>query len=244
MDAPHVLSDFTKTPVANKGMLFLDTGFDKKTLISMGLRPGLAVTPAAKFEILVKNKRYAGKAFDDRAGLSVMIDIMKKINEDKSIGDKANIVFAATVQEELGMKGSKAIYESLKPDLVINIEAGIARDYPAQFTVEHEPKLGKGPAIFIYDGSMMPNQNFVESLGEIAKENKIPVQWELENYYGQDASCLQSSGEGMPAVNIGVPVRYAHSHIGIIDRDDYNNTVKLIISSIKKLDKDSIKRLI
>lgn len=242
MDAPHVLTDFTTTPPANKGMLFLDTGMTKQELANLGIRPGLPVIPDFKFQQL-SNERYAAKSFDDRVGLAMMIDIMKLINSDATFVKKINVVFAATVQEELGMRGSKAVYESLKPDLVINIEAGIAKDYPTQFATDNNPKLGHGPAIFIYDGSMMPNQNLVQKLEEVAHAYNIPVQWESENSYGEDASCLQSAGKGMPAVNIGVPVRYAHSHIGIIDRKDYDNTLKLLAKMILTLDADLIKTL-
>ncbi|MGC0371668.1 MAG: hypothetical protein DGJ47_000367 [Rickettsiaceae bacterium] len=242
MDAPHVLSDFTKSPIANKNMLFLDTGLSKKELIDLGIRPGLAVIPDFKFQKLSET-RYAAKAFDDRVGLAIILDLIRIINNDPKLLSKINVVFAATVQEELGMRGSKVVYESLKPNIVINIEAGIARDYPTQFTKNSIPKLGLGPAIFIYDGSMMPNQNLVHALGEISKKNTIPIQWELELSYGQDASCLQSAGKGMPAVNIGIPVRYAHSHIGIIDRNDYDNSIKLLKEVILHLDRNIINDL-
>ncbi|QSH42548.1 M42 family metallopeptidase [Lentisphaerota bacterium] len=240
MDPPHVLSDETSMPPVSLNMLFLDTGLDRKELMAMGARPGLPVTPAVKFEILKPGKRYAGKAFDDRAMLAVMLDLMKYIKNNKELFSKVNVVFAATVQEELGMRGARNVYSSLKPDLVLNLEAGIAKDYPTQFTQDCEPKLGSGPTIFIYDWSMMPNQNLVKALAAIAKANKIPMQWESEYNYGEDASCLQGAGQGMPAVNIGIPVRYAHSHIGIMDRDDYDNTVKLLIAAIVKFDKKSI----
>ncbi|KDO03575.1 M42 family metallopeptidase [Rickettsia tamurae] len=243
IDAPHVLNDFTKTPVADRSMMFLDTGFTKEELLKMGVRPGLPIIPLSKFKILKKQKRYSAKAFDDRAGLAIMLDLMKLLQANKSLLDKINLVFAATVQEELGMRGSKAVYESLKPDLVINIEAGIAKDYPDQFTKDNEPKLGYGPSIFIYDGSMMPNQNLVKTIIDVAKKNNIPFQLEMENSYGQDASCLQSSGQGMPAVNIGIPVRYVHSHTGILDRDDYDNTLKLLKEVLFVLDRELIQQL-
>lgn len=242
MDAPHVLSDFTKTPHADKSMLFLDTGLSKSELIEQGIRPGMPVVPAQRFQVL-HGKKYAAKAFDDRAGLAVMIDLMRQINKDPSLLDQVNIVYAATVQEELGMRGSKTVYDSLKPDIVLNIEAGIARDYPTQFTKDDMPRLGMGPSLFVYDASMMPNQNLVQKIADVASLNRIPIQWELENSYGQDASCLQSAGKGMPAINIGIPIRYAHSHIGIMDRDDYDNTLRLLIHTIKALDKPTIAKL-
>lgn len=242
MDPPHVLSDFTKSPTVTKEQFFLDTGLTKAELDALGVRPGLGVAPDFRFTILKPGEKYLGKAFDDRAGLTLMVDLMKEFKGRLEEID-CQIVFAATVQEELGMRGSKAVYETLKPDIVLNIEAGIARDYPTQFTKGREPALGKGPTLFIYDGSMLPNQDFVAAIERIAKENAIPMQWEVENSYGQDASCLQMAGRGMPAVNIGIPVRYAHSHYGMIDRRDYDNTLKLVIKVIENMNAQFIERL-
>ncbi|MCP3965426.1 MAG: M42 family metallopeptidase [Lentisphaerae bacterium] len=243
MDPPHVLADEFSIPPVDFSKMFLDTGLNKKDLQAMGIRPGLPVTPATKFQVLKANKRYAGKAFDDRAMLAVILDLMKYINSNKELLEKVNVVFAATVQEEVGMRGAQTVYASLKPDLVLNLEAGIAKDYPTQFTEQQPPKLGGGPTVFIYDWSMLPNPNLVAMIAKTAKNNKIPMQWESEYNYGQDASRLQSSGQGMPAVNIGIPIRYAHSHIGIIDRDDYNNTVKLLAKVISSLDTKTIKAM-
>lgn len=240
MDPPHVLTDFTKSPVVNKNMLFLDTGKSLEELKKMGVRPGVPVTPTQAFKKL-SAKKYVGKAFDDRVGLVLMIDMMRQISYNSDILKSVDIVFAATVQEELGMRGSKAVYESLKPDLVLNIEAGIAKDYPTQFANDKGPALAKGPALFIYDGSMVPNSKLVSFMAVVAEKNNIPIQWESEVSYGQDASCLQTAGRGMPAINIGVPIRYAHSHIGMMDRDDYNNTLALLVETLKSLDSVSVK---
>lgn len=242
MDPPHVLTDFTKSPVADKKMLFLDTGLSKKNLVELGIRPGLPVTPDQKFKKL-SGKRFIGKAFDDRVGLAIMIELMESFSHNPDLIQDVDIVFAATVQEELGMRGSKAVYESLKPDLVLNIDAGIAKDYPVQFTKEDEPKLGQGPTLFIYDGSMVPNDRLVSFISNVATKNNIPIQWEAEVSYGEDASCLQTSGQGMPAINIGFPMRYAHAHVGMIDMDDYHNTIKLLLKTIASLNAENVKAI-
>lgn len=233
MDTPHAVKN-KESLKADPSMLFLDTGLTRQALIDRGVRPGLPVIPSFQFEILNPGKRYIGKAFDDRVGLAIMVSLMKAINADPSAFDSVNTVFAATVQEEVGLRGAKTVYQSLKPDVVINLEFGVARDYPRLFASGDEPKLGGGPSLFVYDRTMIPHQGLVESIYQTAKSEGIPVQWSLEDSYGQDASCLQSSHEGIPAVNIGVPVRYAHSHIGMLDRRDYDYAVRLINSVLKR----------
>ena len=86
--------------------------------------------------MLKPGKRYIGKAFDDRAGLSVMVDLIKIFANKKN--NKCQIVFAATVQEEIGMRGAKTVFNNLRPDIVLNIECGIAKDYPVLFTDRHD----------------------------------------------------------------------------------------------------------
>lgn len=229
IDPPHVLTDFTKSPKVNRGMLFLDTGLSKKELIQQGVRPGLPVTAASSFKKL-SNGLYSGKAFDDRVGLALMIELIDTIRKENHNNANVEIQFAATTQEELGMRGSKVVYASLKPDLVINLEAGIAHDYPEQFSTNKTPVLGKGPALFVYDKSMIPNQGLVKRIAEIAEQNKIPFQWEIENSYGEDASCLQTSGLGVASINLGVPIRYVHSHHGVMVQKDYDLTLKLLFA--------------
>ena len=125
---------------------------------------------------------------------------------------------------------------STHPDIVINLEIGIASDFPLMTspTLSQEA-LGKGPGIFVYDRSMIPNNNFVEWIIAVAKESDIPIQFESVSGYGEDASELQRSAQSIPAVNIGIPTRYGHSQSGVIARRDYDNTVKLVAVMIEKL---------
>jgi putative aminopeptidase FrvX len=120
------------------------------------------------------------------------------------------------------------------------IEFGVARDYPCQWADRHDQSvaLGKGPTLFIYDRGMLPDTHLLESVYTIADEHNIPVQWEYEEHYGQDAAKLQKRGTGVVSINIGIPVRYAHSHYGMMDKNDYDNTVALLYQSIKRIDKN------
>lgn len=246
IDAPHMLSDHDMKedlPLKQKQM-FLDTGLTREALKKLGIRPGLPVVPDVQFLKQKNENRYVGKAFDDRVGLAVIIRLIEAITQNLIILDKINLTFAATVQEEVGLRGAKVIYESLKPDIVINLEFGAARDYPCQFAADDQPALGKGPTLFIYDHGMLPNAQLLEFIYQTAQKNNIPTQWEHEVSYGQDGASIQASGKGVPAINIGIPVRYAHSHYGIMDKNDYDNAVKLLNVTLNNMDSFSRKTLI
>lgn len=94
----------------------------------------------------------------------------------------------------------------------------MAQDYPEQFSKTHCINLGDGPSLFTFDGSMIPDQDLLTHIAQIAQKNIIPIQWEVESSYGEDASCIQKSGHGVPAINIGIPIRYIHSHHSVMAR--------------------------
>lgn len=232
-DAPHVTTPIThEHRQVTKKDFFLDSGMTPAELKQAGVRPGTPVTPNMKFKQY--GQFYAGKAFDDRAGMALMVDAIAKLSKDKSLPKNVEVQFAATVQEEVGLRGARTVYEALKPDVVLNLEAGIAHDYPMQLAERGKPELGKGASIFVYDRSMIPSQDLVESLVKVAEKHQIPYQWESEVSYGEDGAVLQGNGHGVTAVNIGIPVRYAHSHVGLMSRKDYDNGLKLVLAYIRE----------
>jgi putative aminopeptidase FrvX len=194
----------------------------------MGVRPGLPITPVGEFRVIVPGKRYSGKAFDDRVALAVITDLLARIRLQPGRFKHLNLQFAATVQEEVGMRGAMALASALKPDVTLNLEAGIARDYPTQFAQGTGPALGQGPTVFVFDGSMVPNAHLVNFIRDVANQRRIPFQWESELNYGQDASRLQCAPGGSMAINLGIPVRYPHSHHSLMDRKDYDLMLALL----------------
>lgn len=240
MDAPHVLNDFSTPPTVTSAKLFFDTGLTRQQLLDKGVRPGLAITPAADFTVLDPGHRYVAKALDDRALLAMMTELLTDISNNPENYKHLNIILAATVQEEVGMRGAAALAKQIDADVILNLEAGIAKDYPTQFTQENTPALEGGPALFVCDGSMLPDTQLVNFIHSVATNHQIPQQWESEHSYGQDASSLQFSGKGVKAVNIALPVRYAHSHWGIMARKDYDDMLQLIKLSLQEIAEDKL----
>lgn len=226
MDSPHLLGDKKMLGSPDINVLFLDIGAESKEQAQkeFGIHPGMEVTPVSEFSQLSKN-RFLAKALDDRIGLASISDALDSLKQKLP----NQLFVAATVQEEIGMRGASTVNEATHPDIAINVEVGIADDYPL-LLAERKGRihLGKGPSLFVYDRSMIPNQELLHWIMDLASKNNIPLQLEVEPGYGEDGSKLQASGTGVPAVNIGIPIRYAHQHAGIFDKRDYDNTVKLL----------------
>lgn len=242
LEAIHLIDKDYRSTAVNKKAMFLDIGAKSKDEVinQYGIRPGLAVTPDSQLEKL-GSSRYLAKALDDRLGLVAITETVKQL---KNTTLPNQLITAATVQEEIGLRGASTVYASVKPDVVINVEIGIADDFPLLLSDGgSDIKLGSGPSLFVYDRSMIPNQALVQWITQLAKKNNIPFQYELETGYGEDGAKLQVSGQGVPVINIGIPVRYAHEHAGVFDANDFNNATKLLTLIAKNLDEKTIKKL-
>lgn len=243
VESGHIIPGFPGTGKINIADLFIDIGATSRSEVidKYGIRPGLPITPNTKFEILNNSNRYLAKAFDDRVGLAVITEVVRNL-QNTTLG--CDIKLAATVQEEVGMRGAEIVFASTAPDIVLNVEVGIARDFPKLLTPgSSNPRLGYGPSIFVYDGSLIPNNLLVDWTLSVAQANDIQTQFETGAGYSEDASELQRSGRGTIVSNFGVPARYVHSQSGMIDRSDYDALVKLMTIMTKKINPSLISRL-
>jgi putative aminopeptidase FrvX len=240
MKSGHIVLPAERDRMVPLQDMFLDIGVSSRAEAeALGVRPGLPVTYRTQFEILNGTTRYLARAWDDRVGLALITEVLEQLQKTPHPN---TVQVAATVQEENGLRGASVVYESTKPDLVLNFEIGIAGDFPLLTSPKlSQGALGKGPAIFVFDGSMIPNNNLVEWIIKVAKERSIPFQFESVTGYGEDASGLQRAGTGVPAVNIGVPARYGHSQSGVIDRADYDNAVRLVVELVRRLSADEVR---
>jgi len=230
----HILLPEERSRMVPLQDMFIDIGARSReeAMEKFGVRPGLPITYRTDFEVLNGTSRYLAKAIDDRALLAIATEALQHL---KTATHPNTVVMAATVQEEIG-RGASVVYAGTKPDIVINLEVGIAGDFPLMTSPKlSQEVLGKGPSIFVFDGSMVPNNKLVEWTLKLARDNGIPVQFESVTGYGEDAAALQKSGQGLPAINLGLPTRYAHSQSSVMDRADYDNLLKLVVQMIQKL---------
>jgi endoglucanase len=187
-----------------------------------------------------ETQNYLGKGWDDRVGCAVVIEAMKKLAHAPHPNQ---IFWVATVQEEIGLRGAHTSSEIVKPEIGIAIEGGVTRDAPGVHPEEAQELLGGGPAIFLYDSSELPNLKLVALVKQTAKEKSIPLQTDLIQGYGDDSAEIQKSNGGAPTVNMVVPVRYTHSHNGIMNRGDFDKMVELLVAVLQKLDAKTVVNL-
>ncbi len=236
----HVVPAEERTKPYARDTMFLDVGARTPAEVAaLGIGPGDPVVPDAPFAVLA-NKRYLGKAWDDRVGLAVVIEALRRL---KASGHPNQLFVAATVQEEVGLRGARTAANIIQPDIGIAIEGGITGDSPGRNPEETQGVLGAGPGLFLYDSSTIPNRKLVALVKSTAAAKGISLQLDLVQGYGDDSAPIQATGSGVPTVNLVVPARYTHAHNGIIDRGDFDGMVDLVVALIARLDAATVRDL-
>lgn len=237
----HIVSPAERDRVYPRDSLLLDVGAKTAAEVrAMGIEIGDPVAPDAPFSVLNGTDNYLGKAWDDRIGCAVIIETMRRL---KNQSHPNQVFYAATVQEEIGLRGAHTASDIIKPDIGIALEGGITGDSPGSRAEESQAKLGAGPGVFLYDSSALPNRKFIALLKQVAAENKIPLQLDLVQGYGDDSAEIQKSTGGVPTINLVVVARYTHAHNGVINRRDFDQMVDLVVALIKRLDARTVANL-
>jgi endoglucanase len=238
----HVTPPEQRSRVWSLNEIFLDVGAASRAEVeALGVRPGDGVAPWSPFLVL-PNGRYAAKAWDDRVGLAVMITAARRIRAE-NIRMPAQVLWVATTQEEIGLRGAQTSVDLARPDLGISVEAGVSADYPGIGPLQAQERLGRGPGIFLLDSSMIPNRKLRDFFFSVAREEGIPLQADVLTGYGEDGAEIQLYDTGRPSVNMTVPTRYLHAHTGIIQRSDFDQAVDLLIEILTRLDADTVEEL-
>ena len=237
---PHLLTEEEKKKVLEGKDMFIDIGVtSKEEAEEAGVKIGDPAVPWSPFSLIHGGKVAMGKAFDDRIGAFIMMETIRRIKENKI--EHPNTVYgAATVQEEVGLRGAQTVSQLVDPDVGLVLEVDIAGDIPGIKTFEAPTSMGKGPSLLTYDSSMIPNQPLKEFVIETAEQAEIPLQLSQVAKGGTDAGRIHISRTGCPCAVISVPTRHIHSHVGLLSLEDVENSIKLTIELVKRLDKKTV----
>jgi len=238
---PHLLPDADRKKVLPLDKMYLDVGCRKGFDIRkrLGVCKGDFITPESDFTVMGNKKMYLAKAFDNRVSCALICDLFRSLTRKNHPN---MLVGVGTVQEEVGLRGAQTSAYGVDPDLAIIVDVGIAQDTPG-FSKEKEERLGGGPAILVYDAGMIPNERMLKLVIETAEKAKIPFHLTSIMRGATDGARISVSRTGVPSVTIGVPVRYIHSHNGIMCRTDYDNALKLLQLVVQKLDRRFLQSL-
>lgn len=237
---PHLMKPEEKKKVPGLDELYIDVGASsKEELEEMGIRIGDPVAPLSPFKELKVGRKeiWMGKAFDDRIGAFIAMEVLRKLSEEKV--DHPNSVYSvATVQEEVGLRGAETAADVVNPQVGIVLEIDIAGDVPGVKPGQAPARMGGGPCILTWDRSMIPNQPLKEFVINVAEELKIPYQ--LSAVSGStDAARIHLHYRGVPSIVVGVATRHIHSHNSMLNAKDVEECIHLIAEVVKRMDMDT-----
>lgn len=230
---PHLLPESQRKQVMPDDALFVDVGASSKAEVeALGIRLGCCVVPDVKLQALATENRWMGKAFDNRAGVYTMIRTMQAI---KDLDLPCTVRAIATVQEEVGTRGARALQDELVPDYALILEGPPADDTFGQSSTCRQGVLGKGVQVRLYDPTNITPPAFADFVLATAAKHNIPHQATVRRTGGTDAAASYPHWHGTPAIVFGVPTRYIHSHNGILDARDLTAAVNLTIKVIQEI---------
>jgi putative aminopeptidase FrvX len=217
---PHILTEEERKKPLELKDLFIDLGLpadEVKKRVSIG-----------DFITLQQDFADVGnlvscKALDDRVGVYVMIEAVKKAK--KHVCD---IYAVATTQEEVGVRGARVSSFNVAPDIGVALDVTVASDVPGVGEHEHVSKLGAGVAIKIKDSLSISNPKLVRTMRQIAEQKKIKYQLEILPRGGTDAGAIQMTREGVAAITLSIPTRYLHSVVEAAHKDDIQAAIDLL----------------
>jgi len=235
---PHGKSVEERNKVVAPQDSFIDIGvLSKQEALDLGIRKGDPITPVSEFTIMGNEKCLMSKAWDDRIGVAVIIEVLRQLKKDIY----PTVYGAGTVQEEVGLRGAKTVGQMVKPDIAIAIDVTFSQDLPGE---KGDVKLGSGVAISVMDGSVIAHTGLLKTLEDICVRHEIPYQLDMIAAGGTDSGELSKVEAGVINLTLSIPSRYMHSHRTIIHQDDFEATVQLLKTFIEELDEQLFEEMI
>ncbi len=213
--------------------IFIDIGAkDKKEVEKMGVHVGCVITYPDAFFILNKDK-FVCRALDNRMGGFMIAEVARLLKENKKTLP-FGLYITNSVQEEIGLRGAQMIAERIKPNVAIVTDVTHDTTTPMiEMKTQGNAEIGKGPVI-AYAPAVQ--QKLRDLITDTAQANKIPFQRAaLSRATGTDTDAFAYSGSGVASALISLPLRYMHTTVEMVHRDDVENVIKLIYESLLKI---------
>ena len=216
--------------------LFIDIGCSKKDEVDkLGVHVGCVITYPDEFMILNENK-FVCRAIDNRMGGFMIAEVARMLHLNKK-KLPFGLYITNAVQEEVGLRGAEMISKTINPNIAIVTDVCHDTTTPMiEKKIEGETQIGKGPVI-TYAPAVQ--NNLRELIINTAIEKKIPFQrLASSRVTGTDTDAFAYSNGGVASALISLPLRYMHTTVEMVHRDDVENVIKLIYETLLKIENE------
>ncbi|MDI9310115.1 MAG: M42 family metallopeptidase [Limnohabitans sp.] len=214
--------------------IFIDCGCtNKEEVEKLGIHVGCVITYPDEFMILNENK-FVCRAIDNRMGGFMIAEVARLLKENKK-----NLPFGLyivnAVQEEIGLRGAEMITQTIKPNVAIVTDVCHDTSTPMiDKKIEGDLKIGRGPVIAYAPAVQNKLRDLITNT---ADEKKIPFQRHaISRVTGTDTDAFAYSNGGVASALISLPLRYMHTTVEMVHKEDVENVIKLIYESLLKIE--------
>src|ERR1700742_764099 len=210
--------------------IFLDCGCTSKEEVEKkGIHVGCVITYEDEFMVL-NDRYYVGRALDNRAGGFMIAEVARLLKENKK-KLPFGLYIVNAVQEEIGLRGAEMIAHKIKPNVAIVTDVTHDTQTPMISKItQGDLACGKGPVIS-YAPAVQNNLN--KLLIESAEKAKIPFQRQASSRStGTDTDAFAYSNDGVPSALISLPLRYMHTTVEMIHKEDVDNVIRMIYEAL------------
>ena len=229
--AIHMRKGKEETPSLKN--IFLDCGCTSKEEVeALGIHVGCVATFEDEFMILNKNK-YVGRALDNRMGGFMIAEVARLLKESKT-KLPFSLYVVNSVQEEIGLRGAQMIAERIKPNVALVTDVCRDTNTPMVNKIENgDLKSGDGPVLTY--GPAVQN-NFLKQIISTAEKKKIPFQRAVvSRSTGTDTDAFAYSNDGVTSALISLPLRYMHTTVEMVHKEDVENSIRMILETVKSI---------
>ena len=236
---PHGMKQDVRNKVMEIKDMYVDLGVkDKKEVLDLGINVGDSIIPYTEFMVMNNPDYVCSKAFDDRIGAAVIVEVLSNLKGKKTA---ASIYGVGSVQEEVGLRGARTAAYKINPDIAIAIDVTLSHDVPN--VQKTDCKLGNGIALSLMDSSVIANRGLFKILRNICQEKNIPFTYDCMSAGGTDSGEISKSRDGVINMTLSLPCRYFHSHYSIVSLTDYNACVDLLTEFALRLDSNMLEEI-
>ena len=220
-------------PIPKIENIFIDCGATSKEEVhELGIQVGCMITyPDEFFEM---NDRYfVCRALDNRIGGFMIAEVARLLKQNKK-SLPFGLYITNAVQEEVGLYGADMIADTIKPNLAIITDVTHDTSTPMiEKKKEGDTKCGDGPVVFF---APTIHHNLRNLIVETAREKEIPYQRAASSRStGTDTDAFAHSNGGVPSALISLPLRYMHTTVEMVHKQDVENVIKLIYETLLKI---------
>ena len=227
---PHLMTQANKESVTQISQMVFDFGFtSKEEALNQGVRIGDSIVCEGNFEVLNQGRRLLGKAFDDRLGLALGLEVLKEL---KDVELDYDLYVGGSVQEEVGCRGALTCSYLVHPDLAIVVDCSPARDSSGDKS--DLGILGEGVLVRVTDGSMIAFRDLIAYQIDAMERAGVKYQYFISPG-GTDAGNIHKQFDGIKTLTFCLCARNIHTPSTLLDAEDYKNAKKGLVFMLKDL---------